>query len=358
MLVLKITRRAGAGKFQDVADSCALLNSWLWLGERSMVGSEMYVNEDEALLIETVTKFVSDAVHSSARDWESHGIPVDLWASLGELGLLAITTPESHGGADLSLRDLGLVAAHLSKGDLALAWALVRHNQALEILARSGHASLDSYLTGQRRLDWSNDATQARGCDDLVVITETNISLRECARSPESTKPIGARALGSISDASVEPLGHYPNHLDLSGLTAHSGLLAACLGWGLASSALKAATHYALDRQQFGKPIAQFQAIQWKLADGAMLLEAADLLIDQALSNPTPAQAAMAFKASIDALTKIVDDGLQTHGGYGYTEDFDIEKYYRDAQFLAGQMGTRRGQSLQLAQDILNQLRD
>ena len=51
-------------------------------------------------------------------------------------------------------------------------------------------------------------------------------------------------------------------------------------------------------------------------------------------------------------LTKLVDDGLQTHGGYGYTEDFDIEKYYRDAQFLAGRMGTRRRQSLQTTQEF------
>ena len=88
-----------------------------------------------------------------------------------------------------------------------------------------------------------------------------------------------------------------------------------------------------------------------------MLLEAAELLIGQALQTPSPTSAAMALKASLDAVTKLVDDGLQTHGGYGYTEDFDIEKYYRDAQFLAGQLGTRRRQSLQIAQAILNQAR-
>lgn len=319
----------------------------------------MYVSEDEALLVETVTRFVSDAVHSSARSWESQGIPSDLWASLGELGLLAITTAESHGGAGLGLRDLGLVAAHLSQGDLALAWAVVRHNQALAVLAASGHTSLDAYLSGQSRLDWAHGVTdQIRGCDAVVIVSDAEISLRACTAQPSTSKSIGARGLGDAVEVAEVPIAHYPSNLQFPDLAAQSSLLAACIAWGLGSSALKAATHYALDRQQFGKPIAQFQAIQWKLADGSMLLEAACLLIDQALHAPTPARASMAYKASLDAVTKLVDDGLQTHGGYGYTEDFDIEKYYRDAQFLAGQMGTRRGQSLQLAQDILNQVRD
>lgn len=324
-----------------------------------MLGSEMYLNEDEALLVETVTRFVSDEVTGEARSWEKTGIPKQLWASLGELGLLAIITPESSGGAGLGLRDLGLVAGHLAQGDLALAWALVRHNQAVALLAAAEHPEIETYLTGQERLDWTDkDQGHAFGCDAQVVVSATELRLLKCEPNTASSKPIGARGLGIYDVETDDTLGTYEREIDLQALASASSLYAACVAWGLGVSALKAATDYALERQQFGKPIAQFQAIQWKLADGSMLLQAAELLTEKALAEPQLAQSAMAYKASIDAVTKLVDDGLQTHGGYGYTEDFDIEKYYRDAQFLAAQLGTRRGQSLKLAQDILNHARN
>lgn len=318
----------------------------------------MHLTEDEALLVETVTKLVSDEVKPFARGWEATGIPGELWTTLGELGLLAITTPESKGGAGLGLRDLGLVVGHLAQGDLGLAWALARHNQALAILAETPFQKLDPYLTGQRRLDWSQTSTvsSSQGCDSLLVVADEQLTLRNCSRVESPQRLIGARSLGHAkldAENSAEALGAYG---DTAVLESQGALLAACMAWGLGRSALDAATTYALDREQFGRPIAQFQAIQWKLADGALLLEASELLVDHGLSHPTSSGSAMAFKASLDALTKLVDDGLQTHGGYGYTEDFDIEKYYRDAQFLAGRMGTRRGQSLKLAQTILNQV--
>ena len=82
--------------------------------------TDMHLTEDEALLVETVTKLVSDEVKPFARGWETTGIPKELWTTLGELGLLAITTPESKGGAGFGLRDLGLVVGYLAQGDLAL----------------------------------------------------------------------------------------------------------------------------------------------------------------------------------------------------------------------------------------------
>ena len=315
----------------------------------------MHLTEDEALLVETVTKLVSDEVKPFARDWEATGIPGELWMTLGELGLLAITTPESKGGAGLGLRDLGLVVGHLAQGDLGLAWALARHNQALAILAETPFQNLDPYLSGQLQLDWSQTSTvsSSQGCDSLLVIADEQVFLRNCAGS---SHPSGSLVPG-LGHAKLDPKFFEPWVLrDTEVLESQGALLAACMAWGIGRSALDAATTYALDREQFGRPIAQFQAIQWKLADGALLLEASELLVDHGLSHPTTSRSAMAFKASLDALTKLVDDGLQTHGGYGYTEDFDIEKYYRDAQFLAGRMGTRRGQSLKLAQTILNQV--
>ena len=314
----------------------------------------MHLSEDEALLVETVKKLVSDEVKPFARGWEKTGLPSTLWRTLGELGLLAITTPDNKGGAGLGLRDLGLVVGYLAQGDLGLAWALARHNQALTILAETSSEELSPYLSGQLQLDWTqtSSAQPTRGCDGLVVVEDNQVTLQHCVRIQSTKHTIGARTLGHAApdaDTSRTVLGSYNR---IENLEFESTLLAASMAWGLGKSALDAATKYALDREQFGRPIAKFQAIQWKLADGALQLEASELLVDHGLSDPSSARAAMAFKASIDALTKLVDDGLQTHGGYGYTEDFDIEKYYRDAQFLAGRMGTRRGQSIKLAKQF------
>ena len=229
----------------------------------------MHLTEDEALLVETVTKLVSDEVKPFARGWETTGVPKELWTTLGELGLLAITTPESKGGAGLGLRDLGLVVGYLAQGDLGLAWALARYNQALAILAETPFQTLEPYLTGQLQIDWSRTSTvnASQGCDSLLVFEDEEVVLRHCSRIASPQRFIGGRSLGHAEvdqEKSDEALGSYE---DTEALESQGALLAACMAWGLGRSALDAATTYALDREQFGRPIAKFQAIQWKLLE-------------------------------------------------------------------------------------------
>lgn len=314
----------------------------------------MNLTEDEALLVETVKRLVSDEVTHSSRGWDSTGLPEAIFKSLGELGLLAIITSEPHGGAGLSHRDLGLVVRELARGDVALAYALANHNQALALLANAGHSDLEDFISGEKRLAWrfADAPEKPFACDAMVRLHADTLELQTCTVDLDAHKELGARALGYARDESDAP-STYPCVFMKPTLLAETTLLNSCIACGLGEAALSTATDYALERKQFGKPIANFQAIQWKLADGYMLLEAATLLTEQALSSAREPMTSMALKASIDAVTKLVDDGLQTHGGYGYTEEYAIEKYYRDAQFLASLHGTRRAQALKIADSIL-----
>ena len=159
----------------------------------------MHLTEDEALLVETVTKLMSDEVKPFARGWETTGIPNELWTTLGELGLLAITTPESKGGAGLGLRDLGLVVGHLAQGDLGLAWALARHNQALAVLAESPFQNIAPYLTGQLQIDWSRRSTlnASQGAIAYWSLKMNRLSFDTAAAWPRPNGSLVAGLLGT-----------------------------------------------------------------------------------------------------------------------------------------------------------------
>jgi alkylation response protein AidB-like acyl-CoA dehydrogenase len=114
---------------------------------------------------------------------------------------------------------------------------------------------------------------------------------------------------------------------------------------GLSSSALLRARDYALQRQQFGQPIATFQAIQWKLADFATGLDAARLMVRKAAATGDPIAAARAAIKAADVAIRGCSEALQIHGGFGYTREYPLERWLRDARFcglFANQLTTGR----------------
>jgi alkylation response protein AidB-like acyl-CoA dehydrogenase len=132
----------------------------------------------------------------------------------------------------------------------------------------------------------------------------------------------------------------------------------AALSVGLARGALEQARAYALDRKQFGKPIAEFQAIQWKLADMATELDAARLLTMRAAwlcdsGQPFGREASMAKLFASEAAMRATDEAIQIHGGYGYTSEFPVERYYRDAKLCTIGEGTSEIQRLVIARHVL-----
>lgn len=136
----------------------------------------------------------------------------------------------------------------------------------------------------------------------------------------------------------------------------------AALALGIASAAYDAARQHALRRQQFGRPINEFQAIQWMLADSATELEAAELLITRAATmqdqgRKTTKESAMAKLFTGEAATRICNRALQVHGGYGYSRDYPLERYLRDVKLCEIAEGTSEIQRLLIARKVLKEMR-
>ena len=132
----------------------------------------------------------------------------------------------------------------------------------------------------------------------------------------------------------------------------------ASLGLGIAKGAYEASVQYAKERHQFGKPIAEFQGISFKLADMAIEIQAAELLIDLAceqkvLSKSVTKESAMAKYYSSEIAVKVATDAVQIFGGYGYTKDFPVEKYYRDSKLCTIGEGTSEIQKIVIARETL-----
>jgi alkylation response protein AidB-like acyl-CoA dehydrogenase len=140
-------------------------------------------------------------------------------------------------------------------------------------------------------------------------------------------------------------------------LLHESRIAIAALSCGITAAALTAARDYALERRQFGQPIADFQAIQWKLADIAMGLDAARLLTRRAawLADAGQPFAAFASRAKLHAselACRATSEALQIHGGYGYTREFVVERLLRDAHACRIAEGTSQIQRLLLGREI------
>jgi alkylation response protein AidB-like acyl-CoA dehydrogenase len=130
------------------------------------------------------------------------------------------------------------------------------------------------------------------------------------------------------------------------------------LALGIAKGSLEASIKYAKEREQFGKPIAKFQAIAFKLADMATEIEASELLLHKAASLKNQGKrmtkiGAMAKMYASEVGVKVATEAIQIHGGYGYTKDFPVEKFYRDAKLNTIGEGTTEIQKLVIARQIL-----
>ncbi|MGI8408590.1 MAG: acyl-CoA dehydrogenase family protein, partial [Pyrinomonadaceae bacterium] len=134
----------------------------------------------------------------------------------------------------------------------------------------------------------------------------------------------------------------------------------AALSVGIAQGAYEAALKYAKERQQFGKPIAEFPAIQFKLSDMATQIEAARLLTLQAAflkdnDKKTTRESAMAKLFASEVAVRVAEESVQIHGGYGYTKDYPAEKYWRDSKLCTIGEGTSEIQRLVIAKQLLSE---
>ncbi len=273
------------------------------------------LTEDQAMVREMVRKFAADVVLPQAHAWETAGaLPAQIFGQLLELGILNATTSADEGGSELDAVSFALVLEELARADASVALSVGSHDAALS-LADARRA--DIVAAGELLSVACNGLTTTCNHAQRVATTE---GVFDASGQVEAFETLGVRAcaVGRI-DVSGAPPACWPTWV-------------AAVAVGVARGALEDAAAYAQERQQFGKPIAAYQAIQFKLAEMATAVDAARLLVLHAAGDDGDSDAAMRF--AVDAALHVTDEAVQIHGGYGYVREFPVERYYRDARCL------------------------
>lgn len=372
--------------------------------------------ENLTLIEESAKQFAIQKILPNVMIWdEAQHFPVDLMRELGAQGFLGVFIPETYGGAGLGYQEyvsviveiakvcgsIGLsVAAHnslctghiyynaneeqkrkylpkLASGEWIGAWGLTEANTGSDAMRMKCVAVQDGdywVLNGSKNwithgisadiavvLARTGDLLDSRGITAFVVERGTPGFL-----SGKKENKLGMRASETaemiFQDCRIhkdQVLGNVGEGFIQSMKVLDGGRISiAALGLGIAKGAYEASVQYAKEREQFGRPIAEFQAIAFKLADMAVKIQAAELLIRKAadLKNrgqKVTTEGAMAKYYSSEICVQIATDAIQIFGGYGYTKDFPVEKYFRDSKLCTIGEGTSEIQKLVISRNIL-----
>lgn len=363
-----------------------------------------------------VRDFAEKNIRPHIMEWdEAQHFPVKLFKQLGDLGLMGVLVPEEYGGSGLGYQEyvdvivevarvcgsIGLsLAAHnslctghilafateeqkqkwlpkLATAEWIGAWGLTEANtgsDALRMMTTAVEDGEDYIINGAK-----NWITHGKSGDIAVVMVRTGeqgsskgISAIVVERGTpgfsagKKENKLGMRASETtemIFDNCRVPkanlLGNVGDGFKQAMKVLDGGRISiAALALGIARGAFDAAVAYSKQRQQFGQPISSFQAISFKLADMATEIEAAELLIRQAadLKNrhlPMTKESAMAKYFASEVSVKVATEAVQIFGGYGYTKDFPVEKFYRDSKLCTIGEGTSEIQKIVIAREIL-----
>ena len=375
------------------------------------------LNEEQQQLQTMMRRFVDREVIPVASEYEhADAYPEPIVNQMAEMGLFGCILPTEYGGQGLDYLSYTIICEELSRGWMSLAGVLNSHLMMCLITYWYGTEAqkqeyLPAFARAERRgglmLTEANSGSDAASMqtkavlqgDDYVVngskmfITnaERGNTFLLLAKTDAEVQPqhrgISAFLLdksrpGFTVGRNIKKLGYKglrtceisldDCHIPRDCLVGEEGqgfkyvmsalevgrLNIAARGVGMARAAFEDSIRYAQQREQFGQPIAQFQAIQFKLADMATQIEAARLLTYQAASKKDHGQrcdleAGMAKLFASEICEKAASEGIQIHGGYGYTEDFAVERYYRDAKLLTVGEGTSEIQRQVIARRLL-----
>ena len=380
------------------------------------MGQTTTVADNLHLIRESARAFAEAYIRPHVMEWdESQHFPMDLFHRLGEQGFLGVLVPEAYHGAGLGYQEYITVIEEISKVCGSIGLSVAAHNSLCtnHILAFGNEEQKQKYLpllaTGQWIGAWGltepntgSDAmrmqcTATRDGDHFVLNGTKNWITHGksghvavvIARSGEPLDSRGMTAFvvergtpGFLSGKKENKLGmrasetaemvfdncriHESQILGLEGegfiqsmkILDGGRISIAALSLGIAKGAYEASVKYAKERHQFGQPIANFQGISFKLADMATKIEAAELLTRQAgtmkdAGQKCTKQAAMAKYYASEISGEVSTDAIQVHGGYGYTKDFPVEKFYRDSKLCTIGEGTSEIQKLVIAREAL-----
>ena len=374
------------------------------------------LSEEQQLLKQTVREFAESELAPHVREWdEKQEFPREVFAKLGSLGLMGVVWPPEHGGSGLTTLDYAIVMEELARVDAGVALSVAAHNSLC-----SGHIFLAGtddqkrrFLTplarGEKVGCWGltensagSDAggtrttavrdgggwvlngsktfiTNGRVADTAVVMAVTD---REKGKKGISAFIVergtkGFRAgkkedkLGVRSSDTSElvfedcriPAGNLlgtegHGFIDTLRVLDRGRIGIAAFSVGIAQACLEASMRYARERRQFGHPIAEFQAVQFKIADMATRVDAARLLTWRAAflrdgGKEHTAESSMAKLYASEMSVQAALDAVQIHGGYGYVKDYPVERYLRDSKLGTIGEGTSEVQRLVIARELL-----
>ena len=377
------------------------------------------LTEEQQQIKMSVREFAESEIAPHVMEWdESQHFPVELQPKLAELGLLGVLFPEEYGGAGMGYVEYATIIEELSRVDGSVGISIAAHNSLcsnhiyqfgseeqrkkyLAPLARGEHLGAwgltepgaGSDASGTKSVATRTDGgfvvngsknfiTHAIHADTCVAMAVTDRSKKSRGISAfifekgmkgfspsKKENKLGLRASETASvvfeDCFVpdgQLLGEEGQGFVNSMEILDGGRISiAALAVGIAQGAYESAVRYAQERHQFGKAIAEFQAIQFKLADMATQIDAARLLMYRAAwlkdqGKKTTKESSMAKLFAGEISVKVCEEAIQVHGGYGYTKDYPPEKYWRDSKLCTIGEGTSEIQRIIIAREVLRQI--
>lgn len=373
-------------------------------------------SESQTMIAKMVKDFALKHIKPKVMEWdEAQTFPIEIFKQLGELGLMGVLVPEEYGGSGLGYFEyvkvieevakvcgsIGLsLAAHnslctghimyfgneeqkmkwlpkLATAEWIGAWGLTEANTGSDAMGMNTTAVLegDHYIVNGSK-NWithgksgniavimvrTGEKGDARGISAIVIekgtpgFTHGKKENKLGMRASETTELI----FDNVRVPKENLLGKEGEGFKQAMKILDGGRISiAALSLGIAKGAYEAALAYSKERHQFGQPISSFQGIAFKLADMATEIEAAELLIYQAADmknkglNMTK-QSAMAKYFASEVCVRAATEAIQIFGGYGYTKDFPVEKFYRDSKLCTIGEGTSEIQKVVIAREIL-----
>ncbi len=367
---------------------------------------------------QTTRDFAQQYIKPHVMEWdEKQSFPLELFKEMGKLGIMGVMVPEELGGAGLTYFEYKVIIEEIAKVCGAIGLSVAAHNSLCigHILSFGNEEQKKKYLPRLATAEWlgawgltepntGSDAgnmqctavkqgdewiingtkcwiTHGKSGDVAVVVartgeprTKNNSTAFVIERNTpgfsagKKENKLGMRASETaemifencrIPDANR--LGNVGEGFHQAMKVLDGGRISiASLSLGIAKGAKDAALQYAQERHQFNQPIASFQGISFKLADMVTEIAAADLLTLHACDLkqkglPVTQQAAMAKYYASEVAVKVANEAVQVFGGYGYTKDFPVEKFYRDAKLCTIGEGTSEIQKIVIAREALRQ---
>jgi alkylation response protein AidB-like acyl-CoA dehydrogenase len=384
--------------------------------EKIQTGLDFALTENQQMVAQMVRDFAEKHIRPHVMEWdEAQYFPIKLFKELGSLGLMGVLVPEEYGGSGFGYLEYATVISEISKVCGAIGLSVAAHNSLCtgHILAFGNEEQKQRWLPKLATCEWlgawglteantgsdalnmnttavadgdhyiingsKNWITHGKSGDVAVVMARTGerrdsrgISAFVVERGTpgfthgKKENKLGMRASETtemvFSDCRVPKanlLGMEGEGFKQAMKVLDGGRISiAALSLGIAKGAFEAAVAYAKERQQFGQAISNFQGISFKLADMRMEIEVAELLVMQAadLKNrhlSMTKEAAMAKYYASEVAVRAANEAVQIFGGYGYTKDFPVEKFYRDAKLCTIGEGTSEIQKIVIAREVL-----